>query len=474
MRYKETMPRKPPELPANFFFSKRCEQELMELTGQTGPTLPEIDILHPAACPWLKEVLRDLRSEDEEIRMCGIFRIQGVLVHGPVSDGKTDAWAKYATYVLSQSVVIQELVRGLRDFGVSKRCYLVCKDDPRGGARIGTVRTYSNVLDTIAVDARAARFALSHFPDFVDVQLGNYYASRFPRAYRRARERCTIEFETKMFLTSSLCNLCAATKQGRERLQSETVFLNSILEDALEASEKAKPSDLAVGIVKRITQFRSPLETEETVAIAVKVAGNALESSGSAAGIESALDLVMRMIDEDAARMAPLLQRRKSISDSLLALELSSCPDEGMKGKGFEILLSANAKLQELDRRSFQVGYLRLPSDREMKAIQELAAKDHNVARRKKQLDAIFSPKASPGGEDHRSRDPAGKLTPMAGPRKQCARSDCLRVEATAREFKVCAQCKLVVYCSAECQKSAWKEGHKQECVRKPSRNQGM
>ena len=32
--------------------------------------------------------------------------------------------------------------------------------------------------------------------------------------------------------------------------------------------------------------------------------------------------------------------------------------------------------------------------------------------------------------------------------------------------LKVCARCRVARYCSAECQKRAWKTGHKEQCMK--------
>uniref|UniRef100_A0A0G4ICX8 phytol kinase n=1 Tax=Chromera velia CCMP2878 TaxID=1169474 RepID=A0A0G4ICX8_9ALVE len=45
-----------------------------------------------------------------------------------------------------------------------------------------------------------------------------------------------------------------------------------------------------------------------------------------------------------------------------------------------------------------------------------------------------------------------------------CAR--CERFEAVGEKFQICRKCKRVRYCSKDCQLTAWKDGHKQQCRR--------
>jgi hypothetical protein len=47
--------------------------------------------------------------------------------------------------------------------------------------------------------------------------------------------------------------------------------------------------------------------------------------------------------------------------------------------------------------------------------------------------------------------------------RQVCGNSGCTQVESTIN-FKKCSSCKNVSYCSKDCQKKAWKNGHKQAC----------
>ena len=45
-----------------------------------------------------------------------------------------------------------------------------------------------------------------------------------------------------------------------------------------------------------------------------------------------------------------------------------------------------------------------------------------------------------------------------------CANPGCERIESVKREFKKCAQCRVVKYCSLECQLAHWKAEHKRSC----------
>ncbi|GAQ87883.1 hypothetical protein KFL_003850040 [Klebsormidium nitens] len=48
--------------------------------------------------------------------------------------------------------------------------------------------------------------------------------------------------------------------------------------------------------------------------------------------------------------------------------------------------------------------------------------------------------------------------------RRKCSNTRCRMIESVAGSYKKCGRCKIAVYCSRECQKLAWKEGHKELC----------
>ena len=52
----------------------------------------------------------------------------------------------------------------------------------------------------------------------------------------------------------------------------------------------------------------------------------------------------------------------------------------------------------------------------------------------------------------------------------QC--SGCGHARRLQEKFRACSRCNVTRYCSKECQKKHWKEGHKKECVAKEERKE--
>ncbi len=52
-----------------------------------------------------------------------------------------------------------------------------------------------------------------------------------------------------------------------------------------------------------------------------------------------------------------------------------------------------------------------------------------------------------------------------AAPRRRCAAPECDKQETFSDEFKKCASCARVFYCSRACQVQHWRAGHKRECA---------
>jgi hypothetical protein len=144
-----------------------------------------IDILHPDICCILKQISDDLNSGDEEERFLAICRFTNVF-NGMIMQRGSAACATYASYVLSQGSILEELIRGLREFQESGKCYLLPRDAKIPGKiyMVGKVCVYSNILTSLSLDKRASRFIQRQFKDIVAIQMRNYTAVTIPKEFR--------------------------------------------------------------------------------------------------------------------------------------------------------------------------------------------------------------------------------------------------------------------------------------------------
>ena len=109
---------------------------------------------------------------------------------------------------------------------------------------------------------------------------------------------------------------------------------------------------------------------------------------------------------------------------------------------------------KQLDRRTAQVAYLKL-----MQAGTFKERLGEQIGRREGESEADYRKRATEEGLD-RARRAANQLQRHDPP---CAGCGAVR-DAAAPPFKLCAACKKVAYCTADCQKGHWKRAHKREC----------
>ncbi|GAQ82485.1 hypothetical protein KFL_001130040 [Klebsormidium nitens] len=86
-------------------------------------------------------------------------------------------------------------------------------------------------------------------------------------------------------------------------------------------------------------------------------------------------------------------------------------------------------------------------------------------------LEASFQPLGAFGRPDRwalfRTRSSRRQLEEQIKSVRKCSRAGCEKIEAAEGTFKLCGGCRLACYCSRECQKMAWKQGHRDQCCGK-------
>lgn len=75
-----------------------------------------IDMLHPEKCKWLERILKQILEGDREMRYFAVCRFKAVF-NGMLASRNSSACTTYASYVLNQTVILEELSRGCESTG---------------------------------------------------------------------------------------------------------------------------------------------------------------------------------------------------------------------------------------------------------------------------------------------------------------------------------------------------------------------
>lgn len=427
--------------------SRANSKELSRLTRKGKAE--EIDILNPEKCCILKQIPNDLNSGDEEERFLAICRFKNVF-NGMIMQRGSAACATYASYVLSQKSILEEIIRGLREFQESGKCYLVPRDAkiPGNFYLVGKVCMYSNILTSLSLDKRASRFIQRQFKDVVAVQISNYSAVTIPEEFR---SRSSIQPGDDEELYSKMMILNSFTFLRDKQLGKNTSFLKGTLPDILEASKHDRYRDIATSALSSMLDY-CPQLADGSEDLLLTVSSRILETTQDQASVHAAIHVIAAVTQHNPSYFREL-HGHSSLATSLLALVLSNCTNP------LKILVPGMLRWTRQEMMEI-IGHYDASSkgltSEQLKKLESLASADKLVMRRRKEFDSIFAWKPA-----ENLREEAGASTQEDQPRgfekimkverhpcRKCSNSSCMRVEGKPQEFKVCGQCRLASYCS--------------------------
>ncbi|GAQ78484.1 hypothetical protein KFL_000140030 [Klebsormidium nitens] len=462
--------------------SKRTLKEIEAMMVESGDV--SINMLHPEKCKWLEEISKQILQGDRETRYFAICRFKTVF-NGMLATKDSDACTKYASYVLNQTVILEELSRGLREYEEDRKCYLLPKEQMRkrqAGRQarehvtlFSVVAMYSNALASLALDKRAGKFKRTQLKDIVNILMRNYDAVKLPEELSlRFSFSVNPELQSKLGLARTLFILASAKELGSR-------FIKTVLQDALSASEYPSLGNDAIATLHmcgKSTAYACCV-SPEAARIVFTVTSTVLKTTSDKGTIQFAMLLLGGTFGRDKS-LLKLIQSYSAISSCLLAMATTSATETDFNKLAVACL---RMTLPGVMKEASSYGEKLHPE--ELKALEALLAKDELARRRRKEFDSIFgtemkealsfgADEGSAGEFKQSAEFSASRLTPSdepttffnvtQSPLRRCARKECNRVETSAKEFKVCGQCRFATYCSEECQKHAWKEGHKKEC----------
>ncbi|GAQ82486.1 hypothetical protein KFL_001130050 [Klebsormidium nitens] len=440
--------------------------------------------MKPEDSPWLKEILNEVNSTDEGRRMFAVWRFKETLQQF-VRGGPERTKAVNVSIFLLTHGFAKEIHRGLTDAVQTGRWYFVAKDYFEAMAVTGTpdsgvfsrVSIYATAIEALIVDTRTLRYLLAEMPDLFQVLPSLFLKAQtlFPEEGRQPSPDSDPGLVTKKMLLKALGALFLFDTKGKhaKRVASFPGFTSGLVKLALENVEEAGAVDVAVKMLDTLECFFDiKAMSDDILGLVVELLNHGIRPRT----IYDACRVMIRLLEsyESPLELVPhLITRESSLRNPFLALAVCHEAEPIIReyAQMMSCLFCGEALLD-----------LQLPVDGSIspdlvKALELVAMKDEKVTQKARQLTAMW--KTPPQGRElylgpiqplPLEKGMAETLQKLKSldkkPCRKCSRAGCDRVEACYKEFKICSGCKLACYCSRECQKNSWKEGHKEVCRR--------
>ncbi|GAQ81038.1 hypothetical protein KFL_000690175 [Klebsormidium nitens] len=461
----------------------------------------ELDLLRPESSARLKGIFEQTRSGDLETRFCALWRFKDVYINMVVAKGSTLA-TSFAAYLLEQGI-LQEIIRILDAAQADGDWYSI----PRlgtGYTAISKVGVCLRIVQLLMLDARTVRFVRKAIPDLLSIAEGVYFAKPVTAGEPAARGLATVpsyrQEEDKMPALGILLQLSVWSKQTRPIICNRIAFLRGALRDCMSGSDFARDM-----IERVIMTFTSLLETCDLASLLdelLDVCFSAFETAQRREVLVAAVHLLQSVLSQlklqPKENLLGLSAKAQSKKDwyTMQLLAAATCPGFMLEYRPmFYVYLS----IFHAPFRPFLIngapGQCTPAQDQELQRY--LAANPAAVARRRQICNILaakppanvqekshhFSPHLGPATAPKQAetssayvhkpiKDPLGAMPAIhtywygddVKPQRKCSHSSCSLIESASRRFKICSGCRLAVYCSQDCQKAAWKEGHKSRC----------
>ncbi|GAQ79307.1 hypothetical protein KFL_000280120 [Klebsormidium nitens] len=440
-------------------------------------------IQKPETCGLLLEILESARSKDSERRLIGSYQIRQCLKNLHMTR-ESQAYVHVAAFVIERGAV-QAIASGMREVLTGNWEHLLVEkslDLSSKSARKITVNKaliYSQCLASLAaVDNRCVAFILKEFPDVAKIASGMLLEEPSTEEVSH-HKACRLRRQAGAELTKMLMNLMAGSESFTKIDAANTALLKGILtyaasiKDVDEATSRAEAESyfIALGIVQNAA-FTQKVDLRALKRDLYELVEHVLANAKSRVQIDMAIQLLFMTANADLEENC--ISEYPSLGSSILALlslgdrigefarDLVNCAANDFWKK--EIQTVQGGQMATLD-------------------VSERFKDDKKAVQRAIQLCRVYSTSAAPQDiceafhierrrnkqdKDQRSSEERRKFATLPFrarlERRTCSNIGCGNTESVAGQFQVCGRCKLAVYCSKDCQKRAWKEGHKDLC----------
>ncbi|GAQ79471.1 hypothetical protein KFL_000310220 [Klebsormidium nitens] len=387
-----------------------------------------LDLLKPQSSKWLEDIHKELSSDDAETRLIALWRFKAVHNRVAVFRGPA-ACAEFTTFALQKRLVLAEIVRLLRAAQVHGDLYFFPL--PRDSLEIddffSKTQLCFGLLNTLMMDSRAVRHVRKAIPDLIDLQEASYCAEALCDSGFGEVLDAHQQSQNKKAVLSSMVALATFSEQAKAELGKRTAFLRQVLVECTEADGSEDMTlDCAMLLVLHLRGACPFSElAQEIVRLAMRVLGTSMKRE--VIQVTMAVLKKMLRIEREALKV--------QISDAcdffpLLALAISSAVPKELTAPAVEILCFVEESLEQPIESSIETILLNLVSRQQHVSSRSLDDESLKLLERKEQFEKMFKVQGS---------------GPIAQPP--------IGLGSEAIEY-------------ANCQKRAWKEGHREECTK--------
>ena len=429
--------------------------------GDEGATL---DLMRPEDSPWLQGILKEVKSEDEGRRMFAVWRFKETLRNFVTGGFKRTKAVNVSIFVLTNGFAA-EIHRGLEDAILTGRWYFIAKDALQAAAAgkpdsgvFSRVSIYAAALEALIVDSRTLRFLLKEMPDLF-LNLANLFLKaqpRYPRKEPLDQDVIDPGVDTRKMILRVLGALLIWDSKAMYAKQVVSVpgFMFCLIEVAMENVFDAEIVDLICRMLDKLELFFES-GTDEMLALVARL----LDQGTRPRSIYNACSLLIRLFerhDSFSEIGVRLLKGREELYRSPF-LALAVCREAEPEIREYAQIISSLLCFEEIQ--GLPPPSNGIPHPEMVKAFELAAIKDKRAMRRARQMTAMWKTPAQ-GRELY-----LGPIQPLPfrkglqevaemvknfdrKPCRKCSRAGCDRVEASYKDFKICAGCMLACYCS--------------------------
>ncbi|GAQ82367.1 hypothetical protein KFL_001090180 [Klebsormidium nitens] len=444
-----------------------------EMDGQKIPSKEQAELLSAPTQQALKKILQDSQSKDAITRLWAFDRFTKVFkkfIRPEPAESTMHAAAK-----LLEKGFLKPIAEGLKECVADPWKLMVGGDSP-DDSDVLLIHSEACIkaLECLALDSRTVRYILQEFPSLPAVLKALFLEKMTPAE----KTVCPVDIKVRRAILPALPKFFLADSMCKQIGRSAD-FLNAVMRHALNHFED---SVTVLGSINLLLSLRSYLKAAALEDNLLRFAGKVLAESSDTMFIKFTISM-LHGVEHDRLLPKGYLLKPLATNSALrsAALALVLCPEQLDEDEYFLIVLLARA-LEYGTSAALAEDRCSPPGLGIIEDMERLANADSFARNRAHELRTLLAkgfpedgdftvrflrPKASEGAPGKHILQEAEKMGIKMADRKKatrCSGPGCDKVETRPREFQTCGGCKLAVYCGRDCQRRAWKAGHKETC----------